>query len=137
MQPCETGGRRLWQCTVQITVVGERRDGQPVAVQNAPNLLPLGGVGQVAQPLFEVSYELHNAKGLVRKSEATKEYATTRSLEDSQMRQFYYHRALFAGHNTHLDEAFSLFVHEEIHRLQTGRTRSLREYIQRFLGLVA
>ncbi|CAK9044288.1 unnamed protein product [Durusdinium trenchii] len=136
MQPNQTGDRRLWHLTVQINAASI----VPPPAQQAPaamiGLMMAGSVlgssrGTAAAPTFEYSYTVQNSAGATVRSEEG-----TRSGETGELKQLYYHKANFGGHESLQDEGFKLFIHDEIFQLQSGQI-SARDFHRHMVALAA
>jgi len=138
MVPCQTGDGRLWRQVVRLDVQGPERGGGGAAPFGlfggaGAGLGSLGGVmGGAPPPLFECNYVIRNPSG----AEVLKEDVS--NAETGSLRQFYYHRARFPGveadHSSDVaGQAFTMFVHEEVHMMQNGGNP--RDFIHRFTQL--
>lgn len=155
MEQCDTGGGRLWRASLQLYIGATAAAAAGLGVGlgvGAPGasggLFGLAGLGSAmafsgragasgaggelrggAVPtLFEVMYIVKNADGQVALQE------DMAFGEPAPPRSHYFHRARFSGADAVQDEAFPLFVHDEVHLLQSGATTP-REFIHRFQHL--
>lgn len=150
MRPCDTGSRRLWRTMTQITPpaptaglgaaagiasgsAAGSASGSAAAGLSAMNLFPgiLEGGHMAGVSGFRVNYFVRDDAGQVVHPE------TTVGVPFDPV-QYYYHRTRFLPKSPDPSvecEAFPLFVHDEIHLLQSGATTA-RDFLQRYLQLV-
>ncbi|CAK0875556.1 unnamed protein product [Prorocentrum cordatum] len=126
MEPCETGGRRLWRASAWLAVPHAAAGAAGSALSSSPRLASLESAAGESVPMFSVTYSIRGGGGI--------RWAESSITEPAPLRAFYYHWPRFPAAQERASDAFALLFQEEVHLLQTGRA-SQQQFLSRFYRL--